>query len=185
MDNTMNSNSLLWFFAILFLVGGNGFMGNRNPAPMGPPPATQESVNDAINNQSIQNQLNNLGIATANNNYETAKTVFDQNLMLQNQNNTNLTNMIQGFNSIVLQMQNQNAQLAQQIANLGFKMETCCCEIKTQMLQQRLDDALADKVQLQNQVSNYNQTQTILGQLGRFVAWAGSGAQTLSSATSG
>lgn len=178
MDN-MNSNSLLWFFAILFLAGGGGFFGNNN---RGPAPATQESMTEAINNQTIQNQLNNLGIATANNNYETAKTIFDQNLLMQNQNNTNLTNMIQGFNSIVLQMQNQNAQLAQQIANLGFKMETCCCEIKTQMLQQRLDDALADKVQLQNQVSNYNQTQTLLGQMGRWVGWATSGSQAAATA---
>ena len=45
------------------------------------------------------------------------------------------------------------------------------------MLQQRLDETLADKVQLQAQISNYNQTQTILGQLGRWVAWAGSGSQ--------
>lgn len=178
MDN-MNSNSLLWFFAILFLAGGGNFFGNNN---RGPAPATQESMTEAINNQTIQNQLNNLGIATANNNYETAKTIFDQNLLMQNQNNTNLTNMIQGFNSIVLQMQNQNAQLAQQIANLGFKMETCCCEIKTQMLQQRLDDALADKVQLQNQVSNYNQTQTLLGQMGRWVGWATSGSQAATAA---
>lgn len=175
MDN-MNSNNLLWFFAILFLAGGNGgFFGNRGP--MGPAPATQQEVNDAVNNQSVQNQLNNLGIATANNNYETVKAIFDQNLLMQNQNNTNLTNMIQGFNNVVLQMQNQNSQLAQQIAQLGFKMDSCCCEIKTQMLQQRLDEALADKVQLQSQISNYNQTQTILGQLGRFVAWAGNGSQ--------
>lgn len=181
MEN-MNSNSLLWFFAILFLAGGGGFFNNRNQVPMGPPPATQDGVNEAINNQAIQNQLNNLGIATANNNYETAKTIFDQNLLMQNQNNTNLTNMIQGFNNIVLQMQSQNAQLSQQIANLGFKMESCCCEIKTQMLQQRLDDALADKVQLQNQVSNYNQTQTLLGQMGRWVGWATSGSQAAAAA---
>ena len=180
MDNNINSNILLWFFAILFLACGNGLLGNL--APMGPAPATQADVNEAVNNQSVQAQLNNLGIATANNNYETAKTIFDQNLLMQNQNNTNLTNMIQGFNNIVLQMQNQNSQVLQQIAQLGFQMDQCCCKIQTQMLQQRLDEALADKVQLQAQISNYNQTQTILGQLGRWVAWAGSGSQAVTAA---
>ena len=182
MDDNMNSNSLLWFFAILFLAGGNGLWGN-NRVPMGPAPATQSDVNEAVNNLSVQRQLNDLGIATANNNYETAKTIFDQNLLMQNQNNTNLTNMIQGFNNIVLQMQNQNAQISQQIAQLGFQMDQCCCKIQTQMLQQRLDEALADKVQLQAQISNYNQTQTILGQLGRWVAWAGSGSQAVTAGT--
>lgn len=34
----MNESNLLWFFAILFLAGGNGgFFGNRGPGPMGPP----------------------------------------------------------------------------------------------------------------------------------------------------
>ena len=168
MNDNMTSSSLLWFFAILFLAGGNGgFFGNR--APMGPAPATTQDVNEAVNNQTIQNQLNTLGITAANNNYETAKVIFDQNQLMLNQNNTNLTNMIQGFN-----------QLSQQIAQLSYHMDSCCCEIKTQMLQQRLDDALAKNVQLDNQISNYNQTQTILNQLGRFVAWAGSGSQTAS-----
>ena len=182
MDNNLNSNSLLWFFAILFLVGGNGFMGNRGP--VGPAPATQADVNEAVNNQSVQAQLNNLGIATANNNYETVKAIFDQNLLMQNQNNANLTNLIQGFNNIVLQMQSQNAQIMQQISQLGFQLDQCCCRIQTQMLQQKLDDTLAEKVQLQNQISNYNQTQTILGQLGRWVAWAGSGSQAVTAAAS-
>lgn len=176
MNENMNSNSLLWFFAILFLAGGGGFFGN-NRVPMGPPPASQQDVNEAVNNQAIQSKLAELGVATANTNFETAKTVFDQNLLLLNQNNANLVNMIQGFNNIVLQTQNQFAQISQQISQLGFQMDQCCCKIQTQMLQQRLDDALADKVQFQAQISNYNQTQTILGQMGRWVGWAGSGSQ--------
>ena len=76
----MNGSNLLWFFAFLFLAGGgNGFFGAR--PPMGPPAATQSDVNEAVNNQSIQAQLNNLGIATSNNNFETAKQFMDQNLL--------------------------------------------------------------------------------------------------------
>lgn len=163
----MNSSNLLWFFAFLFLAGGNGgFFGNRGPAPMGPPPASQQDLNDAINNQSIQAQLNNLGIATANNNLETVKAIADQNAFMQNQQNANMINIIQGFNN-----------LSQRIDQLGFKMESCCCEIKTQMLQQQLDEARAKNVRLENQIDNRDQTQTLLGSLGRFVAWAGSGSQ--------
>lgn len=176
----LNGNNLLWFFAFLFLMGGNGFgglFGNRN-VPMGPPPATQADVTEAVNNQSIQAQLNALGIATSNNNFEMAKQFMDQNLSMQSQNNTNLVNIIQGFNSIVLQMQQQNSNLSSKIDQLGFKMETCCCDIKTQLLQQQLDQANATIVKQQNEISNQQQTQTILNQLGRFVAWAGSGSQS-------
>lgn len=180
----LNGNNLLWFFAFLFLAGGNGFgglFGNRN-VPMGPPPATQADVTEAVNNQSIQAQLNALGIATSNNNFEMAKQFMDQNLSMQSQNNANLVNIIQGFNALTQQIMAQNSNLGQKIDQLGFKMESCCCEIKTQMLQNRLDDANAKNVQLQNEVSNYQQTQTILNNLGRFVAWAGSGSQAAASA---
>ena len=57
------------------------------------------------------------------------------------------------------------------------KVGTCCCEIKTQMLQDRLADAQAKNVALEGALNNANQSQYILGQLGRFVAWAGSGSQ--------
>ena len=46
------------------------------------------------------------------------------------------------------------------------------------MLQDRLSDAQAQKVALQNEISNYQQSQYILGQTGRWVGWVGSGSQT-------
>ena len=162
----MNSSNLLWFFAFLFLVGGNGGFFGNNRAPMGPPPASQQDVNEAVNNQSIQQQLNNIGLETANNNLKTVEAIADQNAFIQNQNNTNMINVIQGFNN-----------LSQRIDQLGFKMDSCCCEIKTQMLQQQLAEAQANNVRLQGQIDNRDQTQTILNALGRFVAWAGSGSQ--------
>lgn len=172
----MNGSNLLWFFAFLFLAGGgNGFFGAR--PPMGPPPATQSDVTEAVNNQSIQQQLNALGIATANNNFEMAKQFMDQNLSMQSQNNSNLVNIIQGFNSLTQQIMSQNAGLSQKIDQLGFKIETCCCDIKTQLLQNRLDDANATIVKQQTEISNQNQTNTILNQLGRWVAWTGTGSQ--------
>lgn len=126
---------------------------------MGPPPATQTDVNNAINNQTILSQLG------------------QQNDMLLQTNNTNQINMLQGFNQIVQQLQTQTSTLGQKVDQLGYQMESCCCSIKTQMLQDRLADKTAESVALQNKLDNAQQTQTILGNLGRFVAWAGSGSQ--------
>lgn len=180
----MNMTNLLWFFAFIFLAGGNGFGGlfGNNRVPMGPPPATQQDLTAALNNQTLQSELNALGIATANNNYETARLIQDQNMTMQAQNNTNLINMVQGFNSNMMAMQNQYSQLSSKMDQLSFQMSQCCCEIKTQMLQDRLADKTAEALALQNKLDNRDQTQTILNNLGRFVAWAGSGSQAAASA---
>lgn len=180
----MNGTNVLWFLAFVLMAGGGfgGFFGNNRPTPMGPPPATQEDLTNAINNQTMQNQLYNLGVETANNNYETAQLITQQTNAINNQNNANQINLIQGFNSITQQMQSQNAQINQAISQLGYQMENCCCSIKTQMLEDRLADKTAEALALQNRLDNANQTQTILGNLGRFVAWAGSG--TLSATAS-
>ena len=102
----MNSSNLLWFFAFLFLVGANGFGGlfGNNRVPMGPPPATQQDLTNALNFQSLQNEINNLGIAASNNNYETARLLQDQSMMYMNQNNANQINVLQGFNAITAKL---------------------------------------------------------------------------------
>ena len=156
----MSSTNLLWFLAFVFLAGGNGFgglFGGR--APMGPPPATQAELTMGLNNQSIMNELNALGLATANNNYETARLISDQNLLMATQNNTNQINVIQGFN-----------QIASKIDGLSAQLASCCCEIKTQMLQDRLADAQAKIVSQQATISNNEQTQYLLAQMGKWVA---------------
>ena len=100
-----------------------------------------------------------------------------------NQNNANLINIIQGFNSVTTQLQNQTNTLGQQISQLGYQMDQCCCSIKTQMLQDRLQDTQFKLNQAQNQIDNRDPTQTILNNLGRFVAWAGSGSPAATSTT--
>lgn len=173
----MNMTNLLWFFAVILLAGGNGlgglFGGNR--PPVGPPPATQQDLTNAINNQTLQNELNALGISTANNNYETSRLITEQNMQMQAQNNTNSINLMQQFNAIMQQLAAQNASLSQQIQALGYQMSACCCELKTQNLENRLIDKTAEAAALQAKLDNREQTQTILNNLGRFVAWAGSG----------
>lgn len=182
----LNMTNLLWFFAFIFLAGGNGFgglFGGR--APMGPPPATQQDLTAALNNQTLQSELNALGISTANNNYETARLIQEQNLLMQQRESNDMMSVIQNFNNLLMQITNQNAVTNQKIDALGFQMNECCCKIQTQMLENRLADKTAEALALQNKLDNAQQTQTILGNLGRFVAWAGSGSQAAAGAIAG
>lgn len=161
--------AFFWIFALLILAGGNfGFGGNRGPMPN---VATQEYVQMAVNNQGIQQQLQQIALSSANNNYETAQLINGQTNTWLQQNSANQINMLQGFNT-----------LSQKIDQLGYHMDQCCCEIKTQMLQNRLDDAQAALVAAQGNISNANQSQYILSQLGRFVAWTPSGTQAATTA---
>lgn len=163
-DNGFGADGgFMWVFALLILMfgmgnGGWGFSGGR-----GPELATADQVNQGFTNQNMQQIL----LSSANNNYETAQLINGQTNALMQQNNTNLINAIQGFNAINISLQNMMA-----------KMDSCCCEIKTQMLQDRLADTQAQKVALQNEISNYQQSQYLLGQTGRWVGWVGSGSQT-------
>jgi hypothetical protein len=157
--------AFFWVFALLLLSGGGfgNFGGPRGPMP---DVATKEFVQDSVNNQAVQTGLRDILLSSANNNYETAQLIMSQSNQMLQQNNTNLINVIQGFN-----------QLGSKIDQLGYHMDQCCCEIKTQMLQNRLDDAQAALVAAQGNISNANQSQYILSQLGRFVAWTPSGSQ--------
>lgn len=181
-DGMGGNNSFMWIFALLLLIyggGGLGFGGGRFPMP---DVATNGAMTAGFNNQATQAQLQQIALSSANNNYETARLIQSQTAELAAQNNTNLINAIQGFNQVNLGIQNQTNVLSQQLQALQAKMDSCCCEIKTMMLTNRLEDKQAENVALQNNISNYNQSQYILGQMGRFVAWAGSGSQTATAA---
>lgn len=170
-------NGFFWVFALLILMfGGNGlgFGGGRGPAP-----ASADQVNQGFINQNLQQ----IALSSANNNYETAQLINAQTNALMQQNQTYEINAIQGFNQINLGIQNQTNVLSQQIQALTAKMDSCCCEIKTQMLQNRYEDERAKNVALQNEISNFQQSQYILGQMGRWVAWVGSGSQTAPATT--
>ena len=152
-------NAFFWVFALLLLGnGGFGFGGNRGDY------VTSAELTAQLGNQQLQNSTQQILLSSANNNYETAQLIQQQTGQLIAQNNTNLINAIQGFNT-----------LQQQIANLSAHLDMCCCDLKSQQLQTRLEDANAKIVAQQNEISNAQQTQTILNTLGRFVAWAGSG----------
>jgi hypothetical protein len=168
-----NGNGIIWLFAFL-LLANNGGWGNNNQY------ATQESVQAGFNNQAVQNQLSQLTTMTANNNYETANIVNSQTNQLLQQNNTNLVNAIQGFNTVNQNITNQTNQLSSKLDQLGYQMDQCCCSIKTQMLQDRLDDARNIINSQNSQIVNDNQSQYLLGQMGRWVGWNTDGTQTAS-----
>ena len=143
-----------WLGAFLIIAvmfggfGGFGFGGNAAAAAA----LTTADVQGMINAQTNQSTLENIMLSSANNNYENIKNTADQTMFLSQQNNTNLINAIQGFNQLSGQVTNgfnsvnqgicnSTAALQQSIADLGYKMESCCCSIKTQMLENRLADA--------------------------------------------
>lgn len=179
-NGNMGEGSWVWFLLIFILLGWGGYgnRGNGGPAPMPVNVATQSDVNNAINNQSINSQLQQTLLSSANNNYETAQLVNGQTNALMQQNYANQINAIQGFNNVSNQIMNQTNQLSSKLDQLGFQMENCCCSIKTQMLQDRLADRDRQLLNTQNQLDNARQSQYILGTTGRYVAWAGSGTQT-------
>ena len=147
-DMMGGGNAFFWILALLIL-GGGGFGG----------------FGYGNNRGDFVTQAD-----TANNNYETAQLINNQtNAMLQ-QNNANLINAIQGFNTVNQNMSAGFAAISNQLSQLGYQMDQCCCKIQTTMLQNRLDDANAALVAANNNISNYNQSQYILGQLGKFVA---------------
>ena len=164
--------------AVLFggFGGGFGFGGNAATAAA----ITQADVQAMINAQTNQNTLENIMLSSANNNYEALKNTADQTMFLSQQQNTNLINAIQGFNAVSGQITNgfnsvnqgicnSTAALQQSIADLGYKMESCCCSIKTQMLENRLADAQAALSNAQDIANNSAQSAYLLGQLGKFV----------------
>lgn len=113
-----------------------------------------------MNNQATQTGLRDILLSSANNNYETAQLINAQTNALQQQNYANQINIVQGFNAI-----------QQSLAELGYHMDSCCCSIKTQMLQDKYD-ALENLYRTaQNDLSNAAQSQYILNALGRFVAY--------------
>ena len=154
-------------FLFVIMLGGRGFAGG--PEPRGDY-VTQAEFTAGINNLGTNNQLQAIALSSANNNYETAQLINGQTNALMQQNNTNLINAIQGFNQVSLTLQNQTNVIGQQIMALSAKLDDCCCSIKTQMLQNRLDDAQAQVVAKTAEISNYNQSQYLLGQMGKWVA---------------
>lgn len=136
------------FLIIAVLFGGNGgfFGGGTN-------------VQEAINNQSTQTGLRDVLLSSANNNYETSMLIANQNLLNAQQRSADQINVIQGFNAI-----------QQSLASISSQLGSCCCEIKSTLLQDKYDAALREIVKLQNDKSNADQSAYLLSVMGKWVA---------------
>ena len=165
-----SSNFGTWIFAFLIVAvifGWGGIGGGNNAAAVGY--ATAMDVNNAIAAQTSALNQQSLLLSSANNNYETARLIDAQSAAMAAQNNTNLINAIQGFNTLGLSISNGFNSVNQNIADLGYKMESCCCGIKTLILENRLQDAQIALSNAQNIAVNAEQSQYLLSQLGSFV----------------
>lgn len=182
MDNGSTFGEGSWIFGLIVLLGlfggfGNGFGGN-NAAMAGF--ATMADVNNAINNQTVTQGLSSIQLQSANNDLETARQISDQNMSMMQQNNTNLLaaingfntvnqNIASGFNTLGMSISSGFNSVNQNLADLGYRMDKCCCDIKTSILENRLQDTQLALQQAQNQSINAQQSQYLLSQLGTFV----------------
>lgn len=170
MDNGTTFGEGSWIFGLIVLLGlfggfGGGF-GNNNAAMAGY--ATMADVNSAINNQSTTQALGQIALSSQNNNYETAQLINNQTAAMMATQNNNLVNAIQGFNQISSNLNNGFANVSSQIADLGYRMENCCCGIKTMMLENRLQDTQAALLTSQTNNAIAAQSQYLLSQLGTY-----------------
>ena len=167
-----DSNFGGWIFcfliiAVIFGWGGAG-IGGGNAAAAGY--ATMADVNSAINNQSTQQALAAIQLSSANNNYETSRLISDQNMTMMAQQNTGLLTAVNGFNAISANIASGFNSVNQNIANLGFKMDECCCSIKTMLLENRLQDTQLALQDAQNKAVNAEQSAYLLATMGKWVA---------------
>ena len=171
-NSFMSSDWLGAFLIIAILFGGGfgGFGGARGPVGPMPNYATVQDVNQAVDNQATQSGLRDVLLSSANNNYETARLIDNQTMYLMNQNNTNLTNAIQGFNNVTQQIMNQTNVLGSKLDQLGFQMESCCCSIKTLIKDNQIADLTNQLNQANNVAVNSAQSQYLLSQMGKWVA---------------
>lgn len=160
-------NGFIWFLLIAFMfnggLGGTGYRGDY---------VTQGEFMNGLNAQSNQATLQQILLSSANNNYETAQLIDGLGNQIMQQNNANQLAFMQAFGN-----------LSQSIAQLGYQLDSCCCSIKTQMLEDRLQNTQTALLAAQNEISNDKQTQNILSTMGRWVGWVGSGTQTASTGT--
>jgi hypothetical protein len=85
---------------------------------------------------------------------------------MSNQNNTNLLTAVNGFNALSQNIASGFSTVNQNIADLGYKLDSCCCSIKTMMLENRLQDTQIALQNQQNIAVNQEQSQYLLSVLG-------------------
>ena len=168
MGESSNWGGWIFAFLIVAVIFGWGGFGGGNAAAAGY--ATTQDITNAIAAQTSALNQQSLLLSSANNNYETARLIDNQSMLVLNQNNTNLVNAIQGFNTVNQNISNGFNSVNQNIADLGYKLDQCCCSIKTMMLENRLQDVTTALADSRNVAVNQAQSEYLLGQMGHWVA---------------
>ena len=144
-----NGIIILILFFLIFGFGGWGNNGNGN---------LSADMQRGFDTQSIISKLDGLNSGLCDTAYENAR-LIEQNTV---------TNM-QGFNQTQMGMMQGFNGVQESINNLSHQMEQCCCNLKTQMMQDKYDELNRDYQQALGAITNATQTQNILSSLGRYV----------------
>lgn len=175
-ENEMNGGWIWAFLIIALIFNGGGLFGGGNAQTAAF--ATQADITNAIDAQTAAQNQQAILLSSANNNYETARLIDNQTMNMMNQNNTNMVNAIQGFNNVNQNIATGFAQTNSNIADLGYRMDKCCCEIKTMLLENRLQDTQIALQNAQNIAVNAEQSQYLLSQMGKWTPFAPATATT-------
>lgn len=160
----MGENSVMgseWLFAILIiivLIGGGGLFGGNNAVTMADINASNNAQTQLLNSQQIL-------LSSQQNNYETARLISDQTQTYLNQTNSNTLLAVNGFNAVQNSIMQGFSQTAQAIADLGYRLDRCCCDIKTTMLQDRLADTQFALQNANDIANNASQSMYLISQL--------------------
>ncbi len=156
MNSMMGGDWLI--ILILFILLGGGFGGMNMNRGFGngfgleglglkSNVATADDVYNATSQQSIYNKLNDLQHGIPASAYE--------NATLINNTGNNIVNTLNcGFNNVTAQ-----------ITALSNQLQNCCCEMKTQMLQDKYDATRAELIQAQGVIANTAQSRYIIDSL--------------------
>lgn len=144
-----NGIIILILFFLIFGFGGWGNNGNDN---------LSADMQRGFDTQAVISKLDGLTTGLCDSAYENAR-LIEQNTV---------TNM-QGFNQTQMGMMQGFNGVQDSINNLSHQMEQCCCNLKTQMMQDKYDTLNRDYQQALAAISNAAQTQNILSSLGRYV----------------
>ena len=168
MNDSSNIFGGSWLFAFLIialLFGGGGLFGvNGNGA------SVETVVQNAIANQNVQNGIRDVLLSSNQNNYETAQLINGQTMALMQQNYANQINVVQGYNTLNATLQGIGSGIQDSISRLGYQLDSCCCALKTQMLQDKYDRLYEQYRSVQTDASNAAQSQYLLGVMGKWIA---------------
>lgn len=163
-DNGFGGAGLGWLIILFLFFMGRGFGGVGG----GEGYVTPTDLNAAIAGQTSALNQQSILLSSQQNNYETARLIDGLGASIAAQNNTNLINVIQGYNNLGNQITNQTNVLSGKLDQLGFAMENCCCSIKTLIKDNQIADLTNQLNFANNQAVNAAQSQYLLSMLGKY-----------------